>query len=207
MLLTLGSRSYDVTTRALVVGVLTVASTPLPTLCRDAERLVDEGADLLDLADAGVDDVCAAVGALSTGVAVPLGVLTSRMDVSGPAVAAGASLTRDPGVAHATGAALVVSGAALARTAARCGIAPERIVLDIAPRVRPTPDELALGYPVLTSACPPPAGAEDARAAVLATAALAVSSGCRLVRTADVRGIRRVRDVLAAVLAAGEEPR
>jgi hypothetical protein len=35
---------------------------------------------------------------------------------------------------------------------------------------------------------------------VLASAALAISTGCHLVRTRDVRAVARVRDVLAAVI-------
>jgi hypothetical protein len=45
---------------------------------------------------------------------------------------------------------------------------------------------------------PPP---EGDRATVLATHALAITRGARVVVTRDVRGTRRVADVLAAILA------
>jgi hypothetical protein len=78
-------------------------------------------------------------------------------------------------------------------------------VVDVSPHLRPRREELALGYPLLASAGGTGDEASE-RARVLAGAALAISAGCRLVRTADMRGVHRVRDVLAAVLAAGAVP-
>ena len=58
MRLTLGSRTYDLTTRSLVMGVLNRtpdsffdrgAHFPMDALCQRAEELVEEGADILDV--------------------------------------------------------------------------------------------------------------------------------------------------------------
>ena len=182
MPLAAGSGSYDLSTRALVVGVLDVRAAEMAALCRQAERLVADGADILDVAGGTAEHV----HALQTVVAVPLAV---------------ADLT----TARATGAILIAEGGARAVAAAHSGISPDKIVLDVTPSLRPMPDDLALGYPLLASTTPS-AAAGDRRACVLASAALAISRGCRLVRTTDVRGVGRVRDVLAAVLTAADTP-
>jgi hypothetical protein len=203
VLLTLGSRTFDVTGRALVVGVLATAGTPVTTVCRDAERLVDEGADLLELAGDDAAEVRAAIEALSTAVAVPLGVASSQASVAAAAVAGGgvfaAGVTLAPaleaGSAHAFVAMTFEQAAAAASNRG-----PDRVVLDLTPRLRPRPAELGLGCALLTSTCPARPGSQDDRATVLASAALAISTGCHLVRTRDVRAVARVRDVLAAVI-------
>ncbi|MDQ3570466.1 MAG: dihydropteroate synthase [Actinomycetota bacterium] len=107
-----------------------------------------------------------------------------------------------------------------ARRAEAEGIPPERIVLDAGLDLGKTAeqslvllrasDRLAtLGYPLLLSASNKPfLGAllgldvGDRREASLAAAALGVTRGCRVVRTHDVLGTRRVCDVLAAVMEA-----
>jgi dihydropteroate synthase len=107
-----------------------------------------------------------------------------------------------------------------ARAAEAAGIRPDRIVIDAGLDLGKTwqqsvellraSDRLAaLGYPLLLSASnktflgrlldlPVP----GRREASLAAAALGVAKGCRLVRAHDVRGTRRVCDVLAAILEA-----
>ncbi|HSH60444.1 MAG TPA: dihydropteroate synthase, partial [Acidimicrobiales bacterium] len=67
----------------------------------------------------------------------------------------------------------------------------------------------ALGYPLLLSASNKPFLGQlleldvgDRREASLAAAALGAIRGCRVVRAHDVRGTRRVCDVIAAILEA-----
>jgi dihydropteroate synthase len=101
------------------------------------------------------------------------------------------------------------------------GIPPERIVLDAGLDLGKTwqqstvllraSDRLAaLGYPLLLSASNKTFLGRlldleiDQRGdASLAATALAVAKGCRIIRAHDVKGTRRVCDVLAAVLEAG----
>ena len=107
-----------------------------------------------------------------------------------------------------------------ARRAEAAGIPPERVVVDAGLDLGKTAeqslallqasDRLAvLGYPLLLSASNKPflgrlLGLEvgERREASLAAAALGLTRGCRIVRAHDVRGTRRVCDVLAAVFEA-----
>lgn len=107
-----------------------------------------------------------------------------------------------------------------ARRAEAAGILPSRIVLDAGLDLGKTweqsvellraSDRLAgLGYPLLLSASNKPflgrlleLEIDERNEASLAAAALGVTLGCRIVRAHDVRGTRRVCDVLAAVLEA-----
>lgn len=109
----------------------------------------------------------------------------------------------------------------LARRAEAAGLGPGCIVIDAGLDLGKTAAQSvallgastrlsSLGYPLLLSASNKPfLGAVldlpvDRRAdASLAAAALGVSRGCRIVRSHDVRGTRRVCDTLAAVLEAG----
>lgn len=161
MHLTLGSRSFDLTARSVVVGV---GGPP--------EEMVALGADLIDL-EAG-----AGAGA------APL--YTTACDEAGlgRALSAGAALVRltDPSagglaLCAAAGAAVLVPAGA-AGDAAAAGLPPDRIAVD------------TLLVDVTRADSP-----------VAATAA-GVIHGARIVRTTDVRGARRVCDVLAAVLEA-----
>jgi dihydropteroate synthase len=106
------------------------------------------------------------------------------------------------------------------RRAEAAGIPPERVVLDAGLDLGKTwqqsllllqrSDRLAaLGYPLLLSASNKTFLGRlleleigERNDASLATAALGVSRGCRIVRAHDVRGTRRVRDVVAAILEA-----
>ena len=157
MRLTLGSRSFDLTTRALVMGVAGVPA---------------GGADLVELDHPS---------GLSS---VPVCVAVSDEAGVARALVAGASLVRmaEPttaGLARcaAAGAAVMVPPDAGGR-AAGAGLPPDRVV----------PDTLLLD--VTAEACPS------------AATAAGVIRGARIVRTADVRGARRVCDVLAAVMEA-----
>jgi dihydropteroate synthase len=107
-----------------------------------------------------------------------------------------------------------------AQRAERAGIPPARVVLDAGLDLGKTweqslellraSERLAdLGYPVLLSASNKTflgrfldLEIDERNEASLAAAALGVSLGCRIVRAHDVRGTRRVCDVLAAVLEA-----
>ena len=107
-----------------------------------------------------------------------------------------------------------------AAVAEAAGIPPDRIVLDAGldlgktweqslELLRASPVLAALGYPVLLSASNKPflgraldLEINERGDASLAAAAVGVAGGCRIVRAHDVRGTRRVCDVLAAVLEA-----
>ncbi|TML63461.1 MAG: dihydropteroate synthase [Actinobacteria bacterium] len=107
-----------------------------------------------------------------------------------------------------------------AAVAAAAGIPPDRIVLDAGldlgktweqslELLRASPVLAALGYPVLLSASNKTflgraldLEIDERGDASLAAAAVGVAGGCRIVRAHDVRGTRRVCDVLAAVLEA-----
>ena len=109
---------------------------------------------------------------------------------------------------------------ARAVAAEAAGIPPDRIVLDAGldlgktweqslELLRASPVLAALGYPVLLSASNKPflgraldLEIDERGDASLAAAAVGVAGGCRIVRAHDVRGTRRVCDVLAAVLEA-----
>jgi dihydropteroate synthase len=114
--LRLGSRSYDVSNRALVMGILN--RTPdsfydkgltyeLDALCARAERLVADGADILDVGGvkAGpgpevteaeeLDRVVKAVAILSDRFDVPVSIDTWRASVAKESYAAGAVLGND----------------------------------------------------------------------------------------------------------------
>ncbi|HEX2038452.1 MAG TPA: dihydropteroate synthase [Acidimicrobiales bacterium] len=116
MRLTLGDRTYDVATRALVMGILNRtpdsfydngAYFPLDAFLARAEQLVGEGADLLDVGGvkAGpgpevgeqeeLDRVVPAVEALRARFDVPVSVDTWRATVAEAAFAAGACVGND----------------------------------------------------------------------------------------------------------------
>lgn len=156
-----GPRSYDLQTRALVMGVGT-----------SPQDLIDQGADMVALAYPQQQ------------MPVPVCVTASDDDLVRRALSAGAALLHLPEptsfslamCAKAGVAVLVPTGASAGAAAA--GLPPERII----------PDTLLLDVT-----------AEDFP--VVATA-VGVIRGARIVRTADVRGARRVCDVLAAVFEA-----
>lgn len=271
----LGERRYDITHRALVMGILN--RTPdsfydhgetfaLDRLLARAERLVDAGADLLDVGGvkAGpgtevseaeeLDRVVPTVEALCARFEVPVSVDTWRATVAKASFAAGAVLGndisgfKDPdylAVAAHAGASVVATHIRLAPRvpdpdasyvdvvatvaaflseragrAALAGIPSERIVVDAGLDLGKSPehslsllrasDVLAgLGYPLLLSASNKGflgelfgLALEARREASLASAALGVARGCRLLRVHDVAGTVRVRDAMADVLEA-----
>jgi dihydropteroate synthase len=110
-----------------------------------------------------------------------------------------------------------------AAKAVDAGIPPERVMVDAGLDLGKTPEQSALllarsddlvglGYPVFLSASNKRflgelVGAEvpDRREASLAAHALGIALGCRILRAHDVRGSRRVADVMAAILRARDE--
>ncbi len=174
MRLTLGSRPYDLTTRALVMGTVDRAGS--------VARAVEEGADIVEVVTLGV----------GTEPGVPLCVAPAGEAGVAAALAAGASLVRlGAGISPATyrscgaaGAAVLVAGGADGTGAAEAaGMSSDRIVVDGG-----TPGGR---YPVLVDVTGAPCPA--------AATAVAVVRGARIVRTADIRGALRICDVLAAV--------
>jgi dihydropteroate synthase len=276
--LALGSRAYDVTTRALVMGILN--RTPdsffdrgefwdFDAFLRLAERLVDDGADLLDVGgvkagpgpevtlDEELERVVPAIEALAARFDVPIAVDTWRAEVARAAYAAGAVVGNDisgfadPGylpAAAEAGASVVATHIRLAprvpdpephyddvvgevcdflldraTRAEKAGIPAERIMVDAGLDLGKTEpqsvvllrasDRLAeLGYMVLLSASNKrflghllDLDITDRREASAAAHALGIARGCRVIRAHDVRGTRRVADVMSAVLSARQE--
>ena len=165
MRLTLGPRTYDLRSRALVMGTLGTV-----------EELVGQGADLVELASLDRQPA----------MPVPACVTASDEAAVGRALAAGASLVHLPQptpaglrMCAAAGVAVLVPPGA-AGDAAGAGVFRERIV----------PESLLLDVTAVT--CP------------MAATAVGVIQGARIVRApvADIRGARRVVDVLAAVMEA-----
>jgi dihydropteroate synthase len=212
MRLELGPRRFDISTRAVVIGTLCAGASP-DRLAADAERMVSEGADALDvMVDApmstGIEErdlVVVAVAHLRARVDVPLAVTTASSGVVDAALAAGAVIATNPGdladpaylaaVAVAS-ASIVVPRGALAEQAEAAGIRHPRIVVDVdLAGLVASSDSAATGYAMCHSA----SGVGEAD---LGAYALAVTHGVRLLRTADVRGARRVAAVIAAILEA-----
>lgn len=275
MYVALGTHRYDITHRALVMGILN--RTPdsffdqggywsFDAFLATAARLVDEGADFLDVGGvkAGpgpevteqeeLDRVLPAVGALVARFDLPVSIDTWRASVARAAYAAGAVVGNDisgfadpdylPAAVEA-GASVVATHIRLAprvpdpepryddlvgdvcaflagRAAAAeaVGLPADQIMVDAGldlGKTEPQSLELLrssdrlvdLGYPVFLSASNKRflgalVGAEvtDRREASLAAHALGIGLGCRILRAHDVRGSRRVADVMAAILEA-----
>lgn len=231
MRLALGPRSFDITTRALVVAVL--GEVAGDDLLERAERSCSQRADILELRVDEDAAVASTVGSLISGFDVPVCVTTDCPGALAAAIAAGAAMVRPgagyPGapllaVAVEAGTTLALSAAAggddlgpcadlvaLARCCEEAGVPSSHIVLDAGSAPRARARIVALGYPVMAGA-PANPSATDPSAMVPASAAmadialadiaLAVIGGCRLVRTVDVRQARRVIDVVAAILEA-----
>lgn len=163
MRLNLGSRSHDLTSRALVIGVGPDAGAP-----------AGHGADLVELTDAPA----------STGVGVPTAAVVGHPAELDFALGSGAVLVRllrpsaaDLARCAAAGVAVVVPAARMADAAA-AGLAEAKVA------------SAELFVDLVDSDDP------------LAAAVAGVIRGARLIRTGDVRAVRRVCDVLAAVMEA-----
>lgn len=276
MILELGAgRRYDITYRALVMGILN--RTPdsfydqgtyfgFDDFLRRAERLVDDGADFLDVGgvkagpgpavDTGeeLQRVVPAIEALVARFDVPVSVDTWNVTVLDAALTAGAVVGNDiSGFADPEylptcarhGASVVATHIRLgpriadpepvyddvlvdvrafladrAAAAEAAGIPRQRIMVDDGLDLGKTEaqslellrssDRLAaLGYTPFLSAsnkrflgllCGTEVG--DRQAATYAAHALGIALGCRVLRSHDVRGSRRVSTTMAAVLEA-----
>lgn len=111
-----------------------------------------------------------------------------------------------------------------ADAALAAGISSDHIVLDAGIDFAKTPDQAAsllwcsrwfasLGYALMCSApseltAPVPVGltGEDRSLGSVISAALAITGGCRLIRTHDVASICKVRDLLAAIIESAPSP-
>lgn len=251
MRLVLGAHVYDVTSRALVIGVLELVpgqgdgppsrGPELDDYCRRAEQSLSDGADVLEV---GGHDPGAVIAALHARFEVPLICATERAEVARVALDAGAAAVRCGAgsagteylaeVAEAGASVTMVPGPSdgidvlrrsvisAATRAESAGVPAERILFDIGGRssggagpeaaLRRTSALVDLGYGLTLSWASPslvPPGAtpdpEHGREATIAVWILAVMAGCRVLRTNDGRGARRVADVLAALLDAGDE--
>ncbi|MCU1350844.1 MAG: Dihydropteroate synthase [Acidimicrobiales bacterium] len=107
MILQLGSRRFDLTHRAVVIGVVTTsdpAASAVDGARREVERLVAAGADVVELAPAeplaSAEDelrlLIPVLEAVTAAVDVPLACATERADVLHAAVGAGAVAGDDP---------------------------------------------------------------------------------------------------------------
>lgn len=173
----------DLTARVLVAGVV-----PSPRFGREGEvtataaAVAAQGADLVDVSleprligpAVGAVDVPVVTRAATVEVAVAAGTAGAAVVLLPPAVVAGAP----PGALGSTGASVVVLVDGLGHLAEGIAVAARA------------------GIPVGIDSWG--LGRDDA----IAAESLAVSAGCRLIRTGDVRRSRRVAEVLGAVLAA-----
>ncbi|HEY3832502.1 MAG TPA: hypothetical protein VGO03_09435 [Acidimicrobiia bacterium] len=208
----LDGRSVDITSRALVVGVLDGAgSSEAGSFLTIASEHVAGGADMLALTwRASADDVAV----LRAEHALPIGVETDDLEEARDAFDAGATLVRAgaPPTAEYLDAVAVRDGALLvtdptgdhARLAASCGLDDDQIVLETGPDGRgdralvaalcSVAHSVVRAYPVAF------AGGND-----LAAVAWAVQLGARLVYTRDVAPVARVTRTFAAIAEAGSD--
>ncbi|HZQ83832.1 MAG TPA: dihydropteroate synthase [Acidimicrobiales bacterium] len=179
----LGDHTYELATRTLVMGVVRGNSCVL-----DATSMVSDGADLLELRAGDANQV--------------VGVVEVPLVTRWHAEVAGAGVSRivthvGPGTVEEVRDHLV----ACAHKFEKAGTPTTSIVVDPGLDRHKTPEQrtailrrtedlAALGYPLLMANDSP------------AEAGWAVSHGCRILRTHDVKGMRRVADVIAAILEA-----
>ena len=214
--LRLGSRRHDLAYRALVAAILDQAL-DAAALARAAEGALTGGADLLAVTrltsspvgeEQEVDSVAQAVESLTARFDLPVAVETDRAEVLRAAAKLGAVVAIEPSG----------SDSAYLPTAVDLGLT---VVVRAASDADPSsanarasaaglhPDEIVLGAPIAHVAPLAAAGhavmltdrAEDP-ATVLPLAALAVTRGARLVRTADVAATVRVVRMLERIMSA-----
>ncbi|MFP3902050.1 MAG: hypothetical protein ACLFXM_14450 [Acidimicrobiia bacterium] len=181
--LTLGGTEVDLRTRALVAGVV-----PPPRFARESEVLAavaavrDAGADLADVSLAP-----RLVGAAAGQGGLPIAALARTPEDAHASLAAGAALVLvPPSAATAVVPALAASHPAQVAVIAD-GLAAVPATIEVA-------GELGVAAGVDSTGWAP--------ADSLAGEPLAIASGCRILRTADVRRSRRIVEVVAALLEA-----
>jgi len=201
---------YDLTTRALVVGVVTT-DRDAGRARHEAERLTLEGADLLSLLGADLDGDLIEEIVATCGVPVllehPGGAVLGDLDATaGPGHLLGAA-ERGSSVLLGGGGSVEqvverLPGRLLAARAA--GIVDERIALDVSSAPAALDLALSLGRPVAVAASrrsSPPGTSEPTDAAsAVGFATVTIRRGARIVQTRHVAAVRRTVDVLAAVL-------
>jgi hypothetical protein len=180
--LDLGAGAVDLATRALTAGVVAAPRFGRESELRAAAEFVRAaGADLVD-----VSLEPRLLGAIARGADVPV---TARVETAEAAAAA-----------QAAGAAVILVAGELAERAAAEGWPAAVVVDDLADIAvsRAVADRHGLPLAIDTSRLP--------AAQALADEAVALASGCRIVRTTDVRRTRRVVEVVAALLEARRDP-
>jgi hypothetical protein len=179
--------AVDLRARVLVAGVV-----PAPRFGREnevvatARAVAARGADLVDVPPGG-----RLLGPAAGAVDVPVAVRVPGVDAAVAAGRAGAAV------------ALVPPGAVAAAEAdgvASPGVAMVLVVDDLAELAATLAAGERVGLPVAFDSTR--LAAPDA----LAAEAVAITDGCRVLRTTDVRRSRRVAEVLGAVMAAGGAP-
>jgi dihydropteroate synthase len=237
VLLALGDHTFDVSHRAVVVGVLAsesyemMSGTSLDTLVQEAEELVARGADVLDVgplggaSDAGdlrsLDLTVTAVEAVATHFDLPIavtvcaGVEPGSIDLADLA-GAGADVVRgspDLAGAAALGLSVVLGSQDDLPAAQAAGLGRERIVLDAGLATAATVATAAEHGELLNNVDRLVATGcavlldVPLELPVVAAWASGLARGCRVLRTPDVRAARRTADVLAAILSARSDAR
>lgn len=180
-----GDAVVDLRARALVAGVV-----PPPRWARESEVLASVAA--VRAAGADLADVSLAprlVGPAARRGGLPVSTLAASVADVHAAGAAGATLVLVP---PAVASEVVESGEARVQVAV---VIDELAGLEVARRVAD-----GLGVPLALDTAGWPA------ADALAGESVALSRGCRIVRTADVRRTRRVVEVVAALIGARRGP-
>jgi hypothetical protein len=175
--LELRGHTHDLRTRALVAAVV-----PGPRFGREAEvqAAVARAAEArADLADVSLEPRL--VGPVARG---PVPVCARVADL------------RAAAAAHAAGAALLLVPHDVVAAAVAEGLPVAVVVDDVAELAGAAPQADALGVPLAFDA------GRRAEADAAAQEATALASGCRIVRTTDIRRTRRVVEVVAALLEA-----
>lgn len=181
--LVLGGTEVDLRTRALVAGVV-----PPPRFARESEVLASVAA--VRRAGADLADVSLAprlVGPAAHRGGLPVAALARSPEDATAALAAGAALV----LVAPSSAPAVLTAVTTSRPSPVAVIVDDLAALAGGTEVA---DELGVAVAVDSTRWSP--------ADALAGEPLAITSGCRIVRTADVRRSRRVVEVMAALLGA-----
>lgn len=223
MLLELGRDSFDISTRALIVGALEcIPGTTIDDLVTEADRFVAEGADCLEVglgqcADDDLACVAVSVEALTSRFDLPIAVKTSRATIAEACFTAGASIGHDPGsfadpnylcAAVDAGASVVACGATAAGVAERAawakaaGIPNQRII--VGGDIRAIAELAQLGFPAMLTGAHSDSNADrpdtDSDDTERGAHIVAVMAGARILRTQNVKGTRRLADTVAELL-------
>lgn len=192
--LQLGFHRFDVTHRAVVVGVVQPLDGSLDTLLGAAEAATQAGADILAV-KVPPQEAAPTVEAVHQRFGLPISVDACGPQQARAALDAGAVMIWDRHglagadyfAAAATARAAVVTCPSRVAAAEAAGVARTSLVLDAGAVMGHGAKLVSLGHLVQVSS------------SELPTISACVSAGWRLVRTTEVARARRVRDVLGAV--------